>query len=68
MIEAYSITQALGDALFRNSRAFLLSEPGTSLRVKRINWNRQSSDLEDERGRVYHDVSWDDIEFADDVE
>jgi len=65
MIEAYSITQALGDALFRDIRVFLLSEPETPLRVKRINWNRQSSDLQDSQGRIYRDVSWDDIEFAD---
>ena len=65
MSQASSITQALGDALFKNSRVFLLSKPETVLRVKIIHWSRQTSDLQDERGRVYRDVSWDDIEFAD---
>ena len=68
MIEAYSITQALGDALFRNSRVFLLSEPDRVLKQRKIHWDRQTCDVEDEDGRVFYDVSWDDLEFVDDVD
>lgn len=68
MIEAYSITQALGDALFRNSRVFLLSEPDRVLKQRKIHWNRQTCDVEDEDGQVFYDVSWDDLEFVDDIE
>jgi len=38
------------------------------LKQKQIHWDRQTCDVEDEDGTVIHDVPWDDLEFADDVE
>jgi len=46
----------------------MLSAPNRMLTTKRINWDRETSDVEDEDGNVFYDVSWDDLEFWDDVE
>jgi hypothetical protein len=68
MIQARSITQAIGDWLFLRHPVYLISEPDRMLRQKKINWGRETCDLEDEQGRVYYEVPWDCIEFAGDVE
>ncbi len=68
MIEAYSVTQALGDVLFTGNRVYRLAEPDRMLKIKNIYWDRETSDLEDEQGRVYRDVSRNDMEFAGGVE
>ena len=38
------------------------------LKQRQIHWDKQTCDLEDEDGTMFYDVSWDDLEFADDVE
>ncbi len=38
------------------------------LKQRKIHWDRQTCDVEDEDGNVFYDVSWDDLEFWDDVE
>ena len=68
MIEARTITQAIGDWLFRRHPVYLLSDPGRMLKQREIHWSRETCDLEDEDGRVYYDISWDSIEFAGGVE
>ena len=68
MIEARSIMQAVGDVLFTGDRVYRLVEPDRILRVRRIRWDKETSDLEDERGKVYYNVGWDEQEFWDDVE
>ena len=62
-MEARSSMQAIGNWLFKGSFVYLLAEPEIPLRVKRINWGRQTSDLQDGQGRIYPDISWDDMEF-----
>jgi hypothetical protein len=61
--QSKKLTQAIGDWLFKGSDVYLLSDPGTRLKVRKIHWDRQSSDLEDAQGRLYKDMSWDFIEF-----
>ena len=58
-----SLTQAIGDWLFRGNRVYMLSAPNRMLTTKRINWDRETSDVEDEDGNVFYDVPWDDLEF-----
>jgi hypothetical protein len=60
--------QIIGDWLFRGTRVYLLSEPDRILKQKKIRWDRQTCDVEDETGRVLHDIPWDDLEFWDEVE
>jgi hypothetical protein len=62
------LNQAIGDWLFGKNRVYRLSEPDRMLKQKQIHWDRQTCDVEDEDGRVFCDVSWDDLEFVDDVE
>jgi hypothetical protein len=61
--QSKNMTQAIGDWLFKGSDVYLLSDPGTRLKVRKINWDRGSSDLEDTEGRFYKDMPWDYIEF-----
>jgi hypothetical protein len=58
-----ALTQAIGNWLLRGSRVYLSSEPDRMLKTVKINWNRGTSDVEDEHGRVSLDISWDDLEF-----
>jgi len=55
--------RAVYNWLFRGSEVYLLSEPDRMLKPVTINWDAQTTDLQDEDGRVFHDVSWDAIEF-----
>jgi len=68
VIRSETVVKAVSDVLFTGSRVHLLAEPETPLPAKNIHWNRETSDLQDGEGRVYYDVSWDEIEFADEVE
>lgn len=58
-----ALTQAIGNWLLRGSRVYLSSEPDRMLKTVKIDWNRGTSDVEDEDGRVFQDISWDDLEF-----
>ncbi len=62
-IRSKTITQAIGDWLFRGNRVYRLCQPDRMLTTKRINWDRETSDVQDEDGGIYYDVSWDDLEF-----
>ena len=55
--------QAIGNWLFRGSRVYRLAEPERMLTTVKINWDAQTSDVEDEGGTVFRDVSWDELEF-----
>ncbi len=68
VIRSETVIRAVGDFLFLGNRVYLLIQPDRILTVKKIHWDRKTSDLEDEWGQVYRDVSWDEMEFADDVE
>lgn len=68
MIEARSSMQAIGDWLFGGNLVYRLSEPDRVLKQRKIHWDRQTCDVEDEDGNVLHDVPWDDLEFWDPVE
>lgn len=63
-----ALTRAVGNWLFGGNRVYRLSEPDRMLKQKKIHWDRQSCDVEDEDGRVFYDVSWDDLEFWEPVE
>jgi hypothetical protein len=65
IIRSEIVTQAIGDWLFGKNLVYRLSEPDRMLKQKKIHWDRQTCDVEDEDGRIYCDVSWDDLEFAD---
>jgi len=62
-IRSKPLMQAVGDWLFRGNRVYLLSAPNRMLTTKRINWDRETSDVRDKDGNVFYDVSWDDLEF-----
>lgn len=68
MIEARSSMQAIGDWLFGGNLVYRLSEPDRVLKQRKIHWDQQTCDVEDEDGQVFYDVSWDDLEFVDDVD
>jgi len=63
-----TVIQAVGDWLFRGNRVYMLSAPNRMLKTVRINWDRETSDVEDEDGNVFYGVAWDSLEFWDDVE
>ncbi len=62
-IPSKTVIQAVGNWLFRGSRVYMLSNPNRMLKTVRINWDRETTDLEDEDGNVFYDVCWDDLEF-----
>jgi hypothetical protein len=68
IIRSKTVIPAIVNWLFGGYRVYRLSEPDRMLKQRKIHWDTQSCDVEDEEGRVYHDVSWDDLEFWDDVE
>ncbi len=49
--------------LFRGAEVYRLSEPDRILSTLRINWDEQSTDLQDEDGTVFYGVPWADLEF-----
>jgi hypothetical protein len=57
-----TLTQSLGDALYTGSFVYRVDAPEEKLRVKSINWNRESSWVEDVDGNLY-ELPWDEIEF-----
>ena len=63
-----ALTQAVGNWLFRGSRVYRLSEPDRMLKQRKIHWDRQTCDVEDADGKVFYDVPWDHLEFADRVD
>jgi hypothetical protein len=63
-----TLTQAIGNWLFGGNRVYRISEPDRILKQRKIHWSRETCDVEDEAGRVFYDVSWDDLEFWDPVE
>ena len=68
MIQARTVTQAIGVWLFQRKPVYLVSAPGRMLKQKQIHWDRQTCDVEDKDGRVIYDVPWDDLEFWDPVD
>lgn len=66
VIRSETVMQAIGGWLFGRNRVYRLSEPGRILKQQKINWDRESVDVEDEDGQVFYDIPWDDLEFADD--
>ncbi len=63
-----TLTRAVGNWLFGKNRVYRLSEPDRMLKQRKIHWDRQTCDVEDEDGTVFYDIPWDDLEFTDDVE
>ena len=61
-LKSKPLTQALGDALFRGSHVYKADEPDRVLMVRKINWDRQTSEVEDEKGRI-SELHWDETEF-----
>src|SRR5208283_5507892 len=56
-----TVMQAVGNWLFRGSRVYMLSAPNRMLKTVRINWDRETSDVEDEDGNVFYGVAWDSL-------
>jgi hypothetical protein len=57
-----TLTQALGDGLYRGTLVCRVDEPDRVLKVRRVNWDRESTLVEDEDGKVF-ELSWDETEF-----
>jgi hypothetical protein len=55
--------QAVGNWLFRGSRVYRLSEPDRMLKTVKINWDAETTDVQDEDGTVLYGISWDRLEF-----
>lgn len=68
VIRSKTVMQAIGDWLFHGSRVYRVSEPNRMLKQKKIHWDRETCDVDDQNGHVFYDVPWDDLEFADKVE
>jgi len=67
-IRSKTVMQAIGDWLFRGNLVYRLSEPDRILKQRKIHWDKQTCDVEDEDGTVFYNVPWDDLEFVDDIE
>jgi hypothetical protein len=63
-----ALTQAIGNWLFDGSQVYRLDEPDRMLKTTKIHWEKESSDVEDEDGRVFHDVPWDNLDFWEPVD
>ena len=63
-----SSMQAISNWLFGQNPVYRLSEPERILKQRKIHWDRQTSDVEDEDGNVLRDVPWYDLEFVDNIE
>lgn len=68
IIGSETATQAIGDWLLGKNLVYGLSEPERMLRQREIHWDKQTCDVEDEDGTVFYNVSWDELEFAYDVQ
>ena len=68
VISSKTVMRAIGNSLFRGNRVYRLSEPDRPLKQRKIHWDTETCDVEDEDGRVFYSVPWDDLEFVDDVE
>jgi hypothetical protein len=62
-IRSRKAMQTIGDWLFRGNKVYMLAAPNRMLTTRRINWDRETSDVQDEDGNVFYDVSWHEIEF-----
>ena len=60
--------RAIGNSLFRGNRVYRLTEPSRALKQKRIHWDTETCDVEDEDGMVFYSVPWDELEFVDNVD
>ena len=67
-IRSKTVMKAIGNWLFGGNLVYLLSEPDRKLKTLKINWDKGSSDVEDEDGTVFQDISWDDLEFWNPVD
>ena len=63
IIRSKTVMQAIGNWLFRGSQVYVLDQPDRTLKTKRINWNRETTDVEDETGTVFNDIPWERLEF-----
>jgi hypothetical protein len=63
-----ALNQAVGNWLFGKNLVYRVSEPDRELKQRKIHWDRQTCDVEDEDGQVFYDVPWDDLEFVDGIE
>ena len=68
LAKSNTVTKSIGNWLFRGQRVYRLSEPDRILMTKKINWDSETSDVEDDTGRLFCDVPWDDLEFYDEVD
>ncbi len=62
-IRSQTVIRAVVNWLLRGSQVYLLAAPNRMMKTLRINWDRETTDLEDEDGNVFYDVCWDDLEF-----
>jgi len=60
-----AVMHAIGNWLFGGSKVFRLSEPDRMLKQRRVHWDTQTCDVEDEDGKVVYHVPWDELEFLD---
>jgi len=51
------------DWLFKGAEVYRLSEPDRILTTLKINWDAQTSDLQDADGTVFRHIPWTDVEF-----
>lgn len=52
VIKSKTVMNAIGNWLFRRNPVYLLSEPDRILKQRKIHWAKETSDVEDEDGRV----------------
>jgi len=62
-IRSKPLMQAVGDWLFRGSRVYRLSEPDRMLKTVKVNWEAETTDVQDDYGQIFYDIPWDDLEF-----
>ncbi len=50
VIRSKTVMRAVGDLLFLGNEVYMLAAPDRMLTVKKIHWDRETTDLEDEQG------------------
>ena len=68
VINSRTVMRAIGNSIFRRNLVYRLSEPERALKQRKIHWDTETCDVQDEDGRVFYSVPWDDLEFVDDVD
>lgn len=63
VIRSQTVMQAIWNWMLRGSEVYFLDQPDRTLKTNGINWDKETTDVEDETGKVFYDIPWERLEF-----